>query len=82
MKDKELYAKLSKYMYWLESVAFLGHIVSCDGMKVDTQNIEEVLSWPRTTSPLNIMSFLGSAGYYRRIFYGVQSISSLLTKLT
>ena len=37
LKDKELYAKFSKCEFWLKSVAFLGHIVSGDGIKVDTR---------------------------------------------
>ncbi|WMV59197.1 hypothetical protein MTR67_052582 [Solanum verrucosum] len=48
------------------SVAFLGHIVSGEGIKVDTQKIEAVQNWPRPTSPTDIRSFLGLAGYYRR----------------
>ena len=36
LKDRELYVKFSKCEFWLESVAFLGHIVSGDGIKVDT----------------------------------------------
>ncbi|KAH0722658.1 hypothetical protein KY290_005316 [Solanum tuberosum] len=59
LKDKELYAKFFKCEFWLESVAFLGHIVSGDGIIVDTQKIEAVQSWPRPTSPTDIRSFLG-----------------------
>ena len=81
-RDKELYAKFSKCEFWLKSVEFLGHIVSSKGIKVDTQKIEAVQSWPRTTSPTDIRSFLGLAGYYRRCVEGFFSISSPLTKLT
>ncbi|KAH0760944.1 hypothetical protein KY290_017017 [Solanum tuberosum] len=42
LEDKELYAKFSKCEFWLKSVAFLGHIVSGEGIKVDTQKIEAV----------------------------------------
>jgi len=38
LKDKELYAKFSKYKIWLDSMAFLGHIVSGDGIRVDTKD--------------------------------------------
>ena len=36
LKDRELYAKFSKCEFWLKSVAFLGYIVSTDGIMVDT----------------------------------------------
>jgi len=82
LKDRELYAKLSKCEFWLESVEFLGRIVSGDGIWVDTQKIEGVQNSPRRISPTNIRSFLGLAGYYKRFFEGFSSISSPLTKLT
>ncbi|KAH0729719.1 hypothetical protein KY290_000849 [Solanum tuberosum] len=82
LKDKELYAKFSKCEFWLESVAFLGHIVSGAGIKVDTQKIEAVQNWPRSTSPTDIRSFLGLARYYRRFVEGFSSSSSPLMKLT
>ncbi|WMV55510.1 hypothetical protein MTR67_048895 [Solanum verrucosum] len=66
----------------LRSMAFLSHIMSGEGIKVDTQKIEAVQNWPRPTSPTNIKSFLGLVVYYRRFIEGLSSISSPLTKLT
>ncbi|XP_015162317.1 uncharacterized protein [Solanum tuberosum] len=45
-----LYAKFSKFDFWLTSVAFLGHDITSEGIKVDGQKIEAVMTWPR---PLN-----------------------------
>ena len=42
LKHKELYVKFSKCEFWLKWVAFLGHIVSGHGIRVDTQNIEAI----------------------------------------
>ena len=42
LKEKKLYAKFSKCEFWLSAVAFLGHIVSKEGIMVDPKNIEAV----------------------------------------
>ena len=81
-KDRQLFAKFSKCEYWLQSVAFHGHIVSSEGIRIDSQKIEEVKQWPKPTSFTNIRSFLGLAGYYRRFVEGFSSITSSLTRLT
>ena len=35
LKEKELYAKFSKYEFWLRKVVFLGHVVSEEGNFMD-----------------------------------------------
>ena len=66
LKDGELYVKFVKCEFLLESVVFLGHIISNDGIRVDNQKIEVVQNWFRPTSPTGIGSFLDLAGYNRR----------------
>ncbi|KAL5549797.1 hypothetical protein UlMin_005028 [Ulmus minor] len=52
--------------FWLQSVQFLGHVISKDGLSVDPAKIEAVSEWAAPTSVIEIRSFLGLAGYYRR----------------
>jgi len=47
-------------------IAFLGHVVSKDGVLTDRAKIEAVRTWPTPTSFTEVRSFLGLASYYRR----------------
>ena len=82
LREKKLYAKFSKWEFWLDSVSFLGHVVSKDGVMVDPSKIETVRNWVRPTNVSEIRSFVGLASYYRRFFKGFSSIASQLTNLT
>ncbi|KAF3668100.1 hypothetical protein FXO38_08264 [Capsicum annuum] len=38
LRDHQLFAKFRKCEFWLRSIAFLGYIISSDGIRVDPQN--------------------------------------------
>ena len=44
MRENKLYAKFSKCQLWLDSVAFLGHVISVEGVSVDPQKIEAIVN--------------------------------------
>ena len=66
LREKNLYAKFSKCEFWLDSVSFLGHVVSKDEVMVDPSKIEAVKNWVRPTNVTEVRSFVGLASYYRR----------------
>jgi hypothetical protein len=43
LRDHHLYAKFSKCEFWLDTVKFLGHTISSDGISVDPSKVQEVL---------------------------------------
>ncbi|KAL2340753.1 hypothetical protein Fmac_008693 [Flemingia macrophylla] len=45
LRDRQLYAELSKCDFWLEEVSFLGHVISRRGIGVDPSKVEVVLKW-------------------------------------
>lgn len=47
LRSHQLYSKLSKCDFWLQQVAFLGHVISKSGIAVDPTKIEPIVSWPR-----------------------------------
>jgi len=44
LREHQLYAKLSKCVFWLKEVSFLGHIISNGGVAVDPKKVQDVLS--------------------------------------
>ena len=44
LREKQLYAKLSKCDFWLKEVFSLGHIVSTEEIKVDPSKIEAIVN--------------------------------------
>ena len=44
LRDHQLYAKFSKWEFWLTKVGFLGHMVSASGVSVDPKKVEAVMS--------------------------------------
>ena len=82
LKEKKLYAKLFKCEFWLKEVSFLGHVISGDGIAVDSSKIEAVSQWETPKSVTEIKSFLGLASYYRRFIEGFSKLALPLTQLT
>ena len=52
LQGHQLYAKKSKCEFWLDSVQFLGHVVSRKGVAVDPSKVEAVMSWKQPTTPI------------------------------
>jgi len=81
LRVHQLYAKFNKCKFWLTHIAFLGHVISGEGISVDPSKIETVINWSRPTTVTTIKSFPNLAGYYRRFVEGFLALASLLTRL-
>jgi len=45
LREKQLYAKLSKCEFWMDEVHFLGHVISTQGIAVDPMKVDAVVKW-------------------------------------
>jgi len=82
LKEKKLYAKLSKCEFWLNEVSFLGHIIYGNGIVVDSSKVNAVSQWETPKSVTEVRRFLGLAGYYHRFIEGFSKLALPLTQLT
>ena len=60
---------------------FLGHVITKEGISVDPAKITAVVDWPRPSNVIEVWSFLGMTGYYRRFVKDFPKIASPLTQL-
>jgi hypothetical protein len=81
LRDHKLYAKFSKCEFWLDSVKFLGHTTSKEGIPVDPSNVQEVMDWKPPKTVHQIRSFLGLEGYYHRFIPDFSRIAKPMTEL-
>jgi hypothetical protein len=82
LKEKQLYAKPSKFFFGVKEVDYLGHIVSHEGVKVDPKNIKAMMDWPIPKTLTNLRGFLGLIGYYRKFVRHYGRITTPLMTLT
>jgi hypothetical protein len=81
LRDHHLYAKFSKREFCLDSVRFLGHTISSEGISVDPTKVQKVMDWKPPISVHQIRSFFGLAGYYQRFILDFSRIANPMTEL-
>jgi hypothetical protein len=81
LRDHKLALKRAKYSFDIESVAYLGHIISAAGVAMDLSKVEAVAAWPPPRSLGALQGFLGLTGYYRKFIAGYGVVAAPLTAL-
>lgn len=66
----------------MDSVAYLGHIISGQAVAMDPEKVSVVADWPIPTSIRALRGFLGLTGYYQKFIKDYGLIAMPLTKLT
>lgn len=82
LKEANLVLAPEKCQFLRREVAYLGHIISENGVKPCPKKIEAVKNFPVPRCKKDVKSFLGLVGYYRRFIKNMARIAKPLTVVT
>lgn len=74
-------AKLSKCVFAVDTVNYLGHVISIGGVAPDPEKVKAMLDWPEPRSLSTLQGFLGLTGFYRRFVRQYATLAAPLTDL-
>ena len=66
LDENDLYVKPEKCVWKVQRIGFLGVIIGPNGVEMEKEKVDGVLSWPEPKNVKDIRKFLGLANYYRR----------------
>jgi len=66
LEENDLYVKPEKCMWKARKIGFLGVVIGPNGIEMEAEKMDGVLSWPELKNVKDIRKFLGLANYYRR----------------
>ena len=66
LEENNLYIKLEKCIWKVRKIGFLGVVIGPNGIKMEEEKVDGVLSWPEPKNVKDVRKFLGLTNYYRR----------------
>ena len=66
LKENNLYIKLEKCVWKVQKIRFLEVVIEPNGIGIEKEKVNGVLSWPEPKNVKDVRKFLGLTNYYRR----------------
>ena len=81
IREAKLQLKATKCHFASRNIAYLGHVISENGIPPDPAKVRAVRDFPTPTTVKDLRSFLGLTSYYRRFVKSYAKISYPLYRL-
>ena len=82
LEENNLYVKPEKCVWKAKKIGFLGVVIGPNGIEMEIEKVDEVLSWPQPKNVKDIRKFLGLANYYRRFIKDFTQVARPMNVLT
>jgi len=82
LQKNHLYAQADKCFFHVDTVKYLGYILSPNGLTMADDKVKVIQDWPEPRKIKDIQSFLGFANFYRRFIFNYSDLTVPLTCLT
>jgi hypothetical protein len=66
LQKNKLLINLKKCSFMKNELIYLGFVISEDGLKMDPEKVQAIVSWPTPRSVFEVRSFHGLASFYRK----------------
>jgi len=82
LEENDLYFKPEKYIWKSRKIGFLGVVIEPNGIEIEKEKVNGVLSWLEPKNIKDVRKFLGLANYYRRFIKDFARVARPMNILT
>jgi len=81
-EENDLYIKPEKCVWKVRKIGFLGVVIEPNGIEMEKEKVDGVLSWPVPKNVKDVRKFLGLTNYYKRFIKDFARVARPMNMLT
>jgi len=82
LEENDLYIKPEKCVWKTRKIGFLGVVIGPNGIEIEAEKVDGVLSWLQPKNVKDVRKFLGLTNYYRRFIKDFAQVARPINVLT